>query len=46
MAVRAFSKVKLLALKEDLEKQYHEFQARNLKLDMSRLYRLKLLQQY
>ena len=36
MAVRAFSKVKLLALKEDLEKQYHEFQARNLKLDMSR----------
>ena len=36
MAVRAFSKVKLLALKEDLEKQYHEFQTRNLKLDRSR----------
>ncbi len=36
MAVRAYSKVKLLALKEDLEKHYAEYQARNLKLDMSR----------
>ncbi len=36
MAIRAFSKVKLLALKEDLEKHYAEFQSRNLKLDMSR----------
>ncbi len=34
--IRKFSKVKLLALKEDLEKQYAEFQSRNLKLDMSR----------
>ncbi len=36
MAIRAFSKVKLLALKEDLEKHYAEYQAQNLKLDMSR----------
>lgn len=34
--IRAYSKEQLLALKEDLEKQYAAFQARNLKLDMSR----------
>ena len=36
MDITKFSKVKLLALKEDLEKQYADFQAQNLKLDMSR----------
>ena len=36
MDITNFSKVKLLALKEDLEKQYADFQAQNLKLDMSR----------
>lgn len=36
MDITKFSKVKLLALKEDLEKQYTDFQAQNLKLDMSR----------
>ena len=36
MDIIKFSKVKLLALKEDLEKQYADFQAQNLKLDMSR----------
>ena len=36
MVITKFSKVKLLALKEDLEKQYADFQAQNLKLDMSR----------
>jgi len=34
--ITKYSKVKLLALKEDLEKHYAEFQSRNLKLDMSR----------
>ena len=36
MDITNLSKVKLLALKEDLEKQYADFQAQNLKLDMSR----------
>ena len=36
MDITKFSKVKLLALKEDQEKQYADFQAQNLKLDMSR----------
>ena len=36
MDITKFSKVKLLALKEDLEKQYADFQAQDLKLDMSR----------
>lgn len=34
--IRNYSKAQLLALKEELEKQYAAYQAQNLKLDMSR----------
>lgn len=36
MALKDYTKEQLVALKEELEKEYNEFKAKNLKLDMSR----------